>query len=208
MTIRLSSRLSNVKTNTLTQPSFDTLDLTRRAQAGDREAFVKLVELFQDELRRVIMRYVGDAHIADDLAQEVFVAAFRTLRDLADPAKVKAWLFTIARNKSMTHLRREITRRKANGELLEAKLTEFRVSQVKRDDADDIFAKQQSNLKSCLAELSENHRELIEQFYYLKLSAESIAKESGRKSGTVRMMLLRIRQALAKCINRKMGGAG
>lgn len=179
-------------------------DIARRAKSGDEDAFVELVGEFQEGIRRSITRYLGDAHVADDLAQDVFMAAYRQIQDLENPERIRPWLFMIARNKAMTYLRKEVTGHKVKGELLEAKLTQWRIDNFQTHVGDDLIEEQHLALRDCLQEISQSNRQMIEQFYYEKQTAETIAKNAGRKSGSVRMMLMRIRQSLGKCIRQKL----
>jgi RNA polymerase sigma-70 factor (ECF subfamily) len=79
--------------------------LVVRCQLGEREAFGELVDRWHAPLWRYLRHMAGSAHTADDLAQEVWVAAVRGLPRLRDPARFAAWLFTIARRALADHLR-------------------------------------------------------------------------------------------------------
>ncbi len=81
--------------------------LAERAKDGDIEAFGRLVDRFKRPLCAAIYPMVGDWHITQDLAQEVFVAAYQGLGDLQDPERFRAWLYTIAKNRTMSLLRRD-----------------------------------------------------------------------------------------------------
>ncbi|KPJ70472.1 MAG: hypothetical protein AMS14_10610, partial [Planctomycetes bacterium DG_20] len=73
-------------------------ELVRRAQAGDREAFGRLAERHQQALFRFVVGLVTDHHAAEELTQETLLRAFRRVRHLQDPERVRAWLVAIARN--------------------------------------------------------------------------------------------------------------
>ena len=62
-------------------------------------------------------------------------------------------------------------------------------------------------LRECLETLAPESRDVVREHYVDGQSLESIARRQGRKAGTVRMTLLRIRSALGECIRRKMDGA-
>jgi RNA polymerase sigma-70 factor, ECF subfamily len=78
----------------------DDLDVIRRVLGGDVESFRLLVTKYQDRLFCLIRNLVSDAHDAEDVAQEAFLAAYGSLASY-DPARAafSTWLFTIARNK-------------------------------------------------------------------------------------------------------------
>jgi RNA polymerase sigma-70 factor (ECF subfamily) len=81
--------------------------LAERAKDGDIEAFGRLVDRFKGPLCAAIYPMVRDWHSTQDLAQDVFVAAYRGLDDLRDPRKFRSWLYTIAKNRTVSLLRRE-----------------------------------------------------------------------------------------------------
>ena len=70
----------------------------RAACAGDLDAFESLVRAYQAPVWRFLRGLVGDAHLAEDLAQETFVRAFRHLPGFAFRSKFSTWLFRIAHN--------------------------------------------------------------------------------------------------------------
>src|SRR5688572_3652934 len=78
-----------------------------RAKAGDREAFSQLVRLHQAVVRAYVSAHVRAAETADDLAQEVFLRAFRRLDafQLPESGSMRPWLLGIARNLLLEHLR-------------------------------------------------------------------------------------------------------
>ena len=81
--------------------------LAERARSGDIEAFGKLVDRFKRPLCAAIYPVVRDWHATQDLAQDVFVAAYQGLPDLRDPRRFRAWLFKIARNRAVSQIRRD-----------------------------------------------------------------------------------------------------
>ncbi len=81
--------------------------LIERVLAGDVEAFRELVERYQRRVFGFVRNLVRQAPDAEDLAQEVFVAAFRKLDSFdAERSQFSTWLLTIARNRCLNHLQR------------------------------------------------------------------------------------------------------
>ena len=88
------------------------LQLIQRTRDGDTSAFADLVRLHQSGLFRVVQNLVPDRHAVEDLAQDVFLAAYRNLsRYDAARGSFRAWLFTIARNRCVNHGKRERLRK-------------------------------------------------------------------------------------------------
>jgi RNA polymerase sigma-70 factor (ECF subfamily) len=83
----------------------DTLAL--RAQAGCEDAFGELVKLLGPRLHNFLFQLLGNTHDAEDVTQETFIRAYKGLPHFqATRASVTTWLYAIARNTAITHLRR------------------------------------------------------------------------------------------------------
>jgi len=76
------------------------------AQTGDRKAFAELVRRRQTWIRNLMQRCCGDMSLADDLAQQVFLQAWRNIRQLQKARGFGTWLKRIAINTWLQHLRR------------------------------------------------------------------------------------------------------
>ncbi len=81
-------------------------DLVRAAAAGDRAAFERLVRLYQEPVWRFLRHLVRDPALAEDVAQETFLRAYRNLAGFAHQSRFSTWLFQIARNAGIDALRR------------------------------------------------------------------------------------------------------
>src|ERR1051325_1205013 len=88
--------------------------LVIKSQRGDRAAFEELVRRLARLLFARIYADVGDAHRAEDLVQETFLVAWRSIGQVTDPSGVRLWLLSIARSVVVDALRRD-TRKKRSG---------------------------------------------------------------------------------------------
>lgn len=77
------------------------------ALRGDQMAFARIVRDHHDDMVRVCQVIAGDPELAQDAAQRSWPIAWRRLRTLRDPAKLRPWLVTIAANEARQMLRRE-----------------------------------------------------------------------------------------------------
>jgi RNA polymerase sigma-70 factor (ECF subfamily) len=82
-------------------------DLVGRARAGDPVAFERLFERYHAPILNYLHRMVGDRALAEDLTQDSFVKAYRALPNTRQDLAFKAWLYRIATNTAISHLRRK-----------------------------------------------------------------------------------------------------
>jgi RNA polymerase sigma-70 factor (ECF subfamily) len=75
-------------------------------KAGDREAFAKLVELTSAQIYRMMLRILGDQQDAEDVLQETYIKAFRSLPDFEGRSSVTTWLYRIAVNEALMLVRK------------------------------------------------------------------------------------------------------
>jgi RNA polymerase sigma-70 factor (ECF subfamily) len=80
--------------------------LIRSARAGDQDAFAELVVFHADRVFGALRRFGLDASEADEVAQEVFLRAWRGLSRFEERAQLSTWLYRIAFNEAQRHLSR------------------------------------------------------------------------------------------------------
>ena len=83
-------------------------DLVSRACRGDQEAFRLIFERYSRPVISFIYDQLGDRSLAEELAQETFVRAYRSLKSLREEAKLSTWLFGIAKNVAREALRARV----------------------------------------------------------------------------------------------------
>ena len=177
-------------------------DLVEKAQRGSVEAFEELVRRYQMDIRAFLRRRIHNIAVADDLAQEVFLGAIKSIEKYNQTGSIRSWLFSIARFKMIDYLRSE--KRRAKSADFEIALEDESVRRGK-DSPDEDFEELVPTLKTCIDALRPNAKDLVNQFYFENVSAKVIAEDINQKASTVRMTLLRIRKALAKCIKQRLG---
>jgi RNA polymerase sigma-70 factor (ECF subfamily) len=176
-------------------------ELVAAARDGGEEASRELVRRFERPVYTLIARMVGDPRTAEDLAQEVFVKAFRRL-DTYDPQrKLSSWLFKIAHNATIDFLRRKNPEAVAleggdeEGGGLAAVLADASA------ESPHIRAERRElarALESAIAELRPGYRELVVLFYCQGVSYPEICEITGLPVGTVKTNLHRARKLLAE----------
>src|SRR6188768_1235005 len=86
--------------------SVDENGLVERARAGDQAAFAQLFERYHAPILNYLHRMVGDRALAEDLTQDTFIKAYNALSRTKPDLAFKAWLYRIATNTAISHLRR------------------------------------------------------------------------------------------------------
>jgi RNA polymerase sigma-70 factor, ECF subfamily len=159
----------------------------------DRHAFGELVRRHQSAVRASLRRLTGGNHaLADDLAQETFLLAYRNLRSFRQEAKFSTWLYRIAYNAFLADARK----------MKELPLPEDAeaedVAPVQDDDADSVAqgTARKLDLERAMAALSDAERAAIVQCYHNDLSHEEAAYVLGCPVGTVKTHILRAKQKL------------
>lgn len=80
-------------------------EIVERFRAGDRRAFDEIVRKYQEPLRALVWRYVKNADDAKDVSQRAFVRAFEKINDFRGESAFRTWLFRIAVNFALNHIR-------------------------------------------------------------------------------------------------------
>lgn len=146
--------------------------------------FTSLVDAFSPDLYRYAYWLAGDQHTAEDLVQETFTRAWRSLDSLRDERAAKAWL--------MTTLRRESARRFARKTLERSDIdVDTLESSVNLDNGPEARA-----LRHALHDLSEDYRDPLLLQILGGFSVEEIAQEMNLTAGAVTTRLFRARQKL------------
>jgi RNA polymerase sigma-70 factor (ECF subfamily) len=156
-------------------------------ERDDRAAFAELVRRHQSRVRSVLRRLTrGDEALADDLAQETFVLAWRKLAHFRFEARFSTWLYRIAFNAWQSDARR--ARELPLGEDDRAEAIEATAPGV------DVAARM--DLERAMAILSDGERAAIAACYYADLSHEEAAELLGIPLGTVKTHILRAKAKL------------
>src|SRR6185369_10282055 len=95
------------------------VDLVLASRGGDRQAFGQIVRRYQGMISGLIYSACGDLQRSEDLAQETFLSAWKSLSGLREPAKLPAWLCQIARHRARDLLRKTSSERTGLGRFWE-----------------------------------------------------------------------------------------
>ena len=160
---------------------------------GNAESFRWIIERYQRPVHRMVFNLTHDSHIAEDITQEVFLAVFQKLSTF-DPMRCKfsTWIFTIARNKSINHLR------KKKNELEMRDDVSFD-AEPSEDLCQKEFARQMDRALSSLPGKQKNAFVLAQ---FEKLPYDQIAQIECVSIGTVRSRIHRAKRKLRKAFKK------
>ena len=187
-------------------------EVAQEARTGSQEAYHELVRRFERPVFSLIVRMVRDRATAEDLTQEAFIKAFSNL-DRYDPQrKFSSWLFKIAHNATIDHLRR----RRPDTVPLEASPDEEDAAGLDRVLSDpgqrgpQVAAARSelaAALETAVAGLRPEYREIVVLRFAEGLSYQEIAEVADLPMGTVKTHLHRAHKELVAALEERGWGA-
>lgn len=183
--------------------------LLDEALRGSEEAFCRIVRLHQGRVRTYLSRFARNPDVADDLAQEVFLTAYQSLRTFKGDAPLSLWLIGIARHRALRYLRDEARRKAREGGRFRALVASLQAEAVEAAEAElPRFDRELAALRDCLNALPGESSEIVTQHYFQGRTLVSLAGQLGKKETALRVSLLRIRAALRRCVQGKLSLEG
>ena len=174
--------------------------LVRSAQRGDRAAFEELVRRTSRLVFARLYLETGDTHHAEDLMQETLLTAFRSLDQLTEPAKFRAWLLRIAQNQAIDAARR--------GQRLKRQTISLaRPEAVPPPEEDAQKQELRQKVLGVLRGLPEEYRLPLTLRYLAGADYETIQVQMGLTNGSLRGLLHRGMKMLRSELQRVMGDA-
>jgi RNA polymerase sigma-70 factor (ECF subfamily) len=169
-------------------------DIIQQVLKGDRQAYAILVERYQNYVFTIVLRYVKVREDAEEVAQDVFIKAYRSLADFKGTAKFSTWLYTITTTSCITFLRKK--------KLEVHSLDNEKVFAV-ADNLDSGMRANQLEQKSkvnmvneAIKMLNPDDAQVITLFYKGEQTLEEIAQVMGKEVNAVKVQLHRARTRL------------
>ncbi len=161
--------------------------ITRVLLREDRHAFSELVRRHQSALRASLRKMTAGNHaLADDLAQETFILAWRNIRQFRFEARFSTWLYRIAFNVWQSELRKKHEVTTEDGKMPEGEAVESEAGHTGM----------RLDLQQAMAVLNEAERNAINQCYYNDLSHEEAAYVLGVPLGTLKTNILKAKEKM------------
>jgi len=173
------------------------------AQDGDEAAFRELIRRYQRPIFSIIYRMVGDRELAEDLAQETFIKVLNAIDSYRPEHKFSSWIFKIANNAAIDHLRRrELETLSLDGapDAITAErqgATALQVRDRAESPLDEMEARELgSQIERAIARLRPEYRSCIMLRHVEGRAYEEIAEILGLPLGTVKTYIHRARAEL------------
>ena len=183
------------------------IELARLAQAGDARAFEALVVKYQRRIARHVARFIKSADDVEDVVQDVFVRAYRGLASFRGDSQFYSWLYRIASNAALNHLRRASDDVLLGDDAPDERTSEFApgVSDAAQPDRTLMAEQIADAVQRALAKLQPQLAEALMLFEVDKKSYAEIAEMLHIPIGTVRTRIFRAREFIARRLEPVVG---
>ncbi len=182
------------------------LELVERARKGDQQAYAQLLGKYRDAIYYMLLKMVNNPVDADDLTMEAFGKAFKKLDQYTPNFAFSTWLFKIASNNCIDHIRKKrgTTVSLDQGVDGDDSLTPSSLIQSDTPDPELSMINQQkiTMMHDVVSKLKPRYRDLVELRYFKQFSYEEISDHLDLPIGTVKAQLFRARELLLNILNR------
>ena len=174
-------------------------ELIQQTLAGDQRAFSALVRRYQKPLHALVWRKIGDFHIAEEIAQDIFLKVYKKLQTLKNPNRFAGWLYVIATRRCIAWLKKKRIPMESLDAMPPDELEELAYAQYRAEQQEEIIGeKHREIVKRLLQKLPESERTVVTLHYLGDMTCEDISRFLGVSPNTVKSRLHRARKRLKK----------
>lgn len=195
LALRAGYATTAVPSETTAAPEVSDLELVEQTKAGDTEAFSELVRRHQQMTYNLALRFMRDPVLAEDMAQEAFLKAFRLLKGFRGDSSFSTWLYRVTSSVCLTELGRQ--KRRGEVELTPAHLNE---SATSPSDTMDV----PEHIRRCVTRLSDRYAEIVTLYYLQGTSYDEIADTLDIPMGTLKTWMFRARKQLRRIVEKEL----
>ncbi len=170
---------------------------------GDRAAFQRLVERYQNFVFTIALKVLKSREEAEETAQDVFVKVYKTLATFEQKSKFSTWLYTITYRTALDRARRKNQQTQSLDEeasFLQIEDTGWSTSPATGLQKEDL----QQQLQLAIDQLQPEDATLITLFYLKENTVPEIAKITGLTVTNIKTKLHRLREALKRHLSRQL----
>jgi len=176
------------------QPATPDNEIIQMVKNGNQQAYSQLVTRYQNYVFTIVLRYINSREDAEEVAQDVFIKAYKSLADFRGESKFSTWIYTITTTSCLTFLRKK---------KLEVHSLDNEKVMAHAEQVDSGMRANQVEQKSKLAMvnqaislLSPDDAQVITLFYKGEQSLDEIAQILGQETNAIKVRLHRARQRL------------
>jgi RNA polymerase sigma factor (sigma-70 family) len=176
------------------QSKLSDIELIQKTLAGDQSAYARLVKRHQRFVFTLAMRFTKNREDAEEVAQDCFIKAYRSLSSFKQESKFSTWLYSIVYTTAMTSLRKK----RLDMSSIDDEDTHIQIANVSSEyDANSAENRSRSfYLNQAIEQLSPDDTAIITLFYKGEQSLEEIAQTLDIEANSVKVKLFRARQRL------------
>ena len=184
------------------QSKLSDIELIDQTLAGDQSAYADLVKRHQRFVFTLALRFAKNREDAEEIAQDCFIKAYRSLESFQQQAKFTTWLYSIVYTTAMTSLRKK----RLDTDSIDDEHTFIQVeNQNSSYDVNNAENRSRSfYLNQAISQLLPDDAMIITLFYNGEQSLEEIAQTMGMEANTVKVKLFRARQRLKEKLERNL----
>jgi len=171
----------------------------KQVLAGHSNYFGYLVDQHKNRAYNLAFRICGNREEAEELTQDAFLKAYRSLESFKMKSSFATWLYRIVYNTAVSHMRL-----KKKGVLsledFPVEIADFAGSNINEEEADKEY--RNSLINFALQKINDEERGLISLYYYECMSTEDISDVTGISKSNIKVKLFRARQKMLEIIEK------
>jgi RNA polymerase sigma factor (sigma-70 family) len=184
------------------QSKLSDIELIEQTLAGDQSAYADLIKRHQRFAFTLALRFAKTREDAEEIAQDCFIKAYRSLNSFQRQSKFTTWLYSIVYTTAMSALRKK----RVDTDSIDDENTFIQIeNQTSGYDVNNVENKSRSYyLNQAIAQLLPDDATIITLFYNGEQSLEEIGQTMGMEPNTVKVKLFRARQRLKEKLERNL----
>jgi len=185
------------------EPDREDHELMLSVQQGDRYSFNLLYHRYKKPIRSYLYYMTRKTEVADELAHEVFLKVYRNRESYQPTAKFSTWLWTIAKNLGVDHLRKKkevLYRNKED----DSAIQEYEDVNLSNAEQQLIEQSEKQQVEDCFNNLNDKQKEALGLRIFSQLSYDEISRSMKITLVAVKSIIFRAKTALIECVQKRM----
>jgi len=175
-------------------------ELIKIIRNNNQERFGEIIDRYQGKLFAYLYRLIGNREESQDLLQDVFIKAYRNLNSYDTERKFSSWIYRIAHNEAVNHIKRKSLKRFISWESITSTKDKLEASSSIEDGADKAWLRKEQGqeVEKAIRQIPFKYRQVLVLRYYSDKSYEEISEILGKPVNTVGTLINRAKRKLAE----------